>query len=147
VEVYTPIPEEALHRAPRTVRGVGVAVLVAVLVLAVAAALRFTFAEPSWRISGDWHDFGTIQTRFGTAEVARGGDTALRCDGDGTALLFAECTPELWAYFTRDGNQYDARVRELIGKRPPTGTGWTMSCPSSGSPWPIHGAPAKLAAI
>jgi hypothetical protein len=49
VEVYTPIPEELLHRIPRAVRRVGRIVLVVllgvVLMVAAVAVLRFAFRE------------------------------------------------------------------------------------------------------
>jgi hypothetical protein len=82
----------------------------------ITAAVPYS-PQPEMRI------FGTVETRC----------------GDATGLEFPECTDEVRQYFS-DAPQ-DARARELLGKRPPTGNEWYFLC---GSPQLIRGAPAIL---
>jgi hypothetical protein len=134
VEVYAPIPKDLVYRAPPAVRIVRTFVFVAALAIGATGVLRFMYAAPM-----DSHNFGTVQTRFGTAGVVCGGDTAPRC-GDSTGLAFAKCTPDLMAYFNSVA-EYDVRARALLGKRPPTGNKWYLLC---GWGPLVRGAPAHL---
>jgi hypothetical protein len=129
MEVYAPKPDEVVRGSRRGNWAVGTVVLLAV-VLAVVAASRFT-PQP------DFRNFGTVQTRFGTAGVVCGGDGAPPC-GQATGLEFPECTQAVRDYFS---GQSDARARELVGARPPTGKEWYFVCGSSAL---IRGRPALL---
>jgi hypothetical protein len=119
--------------ARRTVQVLARTMLVLTSLVVATAVLRFMYAKPM-----DSHNFGTVQTRFGTAGVVCGGDAAPRC-GQATGLAFAKCTPALMAFF--GGRDNDAAARELLDKRPPTGDRWNMVC---GLAPMIRGAPAKL---
>jgi hypothetical protein len=132
VEVYAPIPAEAVRRSAWGTWVVGTVVLMTAAGLAASAALRFT-PQPGNR------NFGTVQTRFGTAGVLCGGEGAPPC-GQATGLEFPKCREAVRAYFSNSKYQ-DARARELLGKRPPTGNQWFFLC---GSAQLIRGAPARL---
>ena len=146
VEVYTPIPTGAIRHTPRPARIVGTLFLVVALLFVSVRLVRYTFqlgAPP------DFHYYGTVETRFGTAGVFCGGDAAPAC-GDGTALELPTCTQAVRAYFTNDtgmpqvagGFDYvDAQARALLGKRPPSGDTWAFGC---GNGVMIRGGPANL---
>jgi hypothetical protein len=64
-----------------------------------------------------------VETRFGPALAQCGGEDGLRC-GEGTALVFASCSDDVEDYFWGLGADQDARARELLSARPPTGDRW-----------------------
>jgi hypothetical protein len=131
VEVYTPIPAEEIRRSVWGAWAVGAVVVLVALGFGIAAAVRYT-PQPENR------NFGTVQTRFGTAGVlCLGGEPGC---GQATVLEFPKCTAALRGYFSNSSHN-DARARELLGKRPPTGNQWFPLC---GSPQLIRGAPAQL---
>ena len=113
-------------------------VLVVVLIVVAPVVFRLTVsanAQPGYR------NFGTIPTRFGTAAVVCGGDTAPRC-GVSTGLVFAQCTPAVRAYFGNfDAHGQDERARVLLRKRPPSGSQWFFLC---GNASQMRGGPARL---
>jgi hypothetical protein len=130
MSVDMPIQDAVVRRSTRGTWIVGAVVLLLAFGLAATAALRYS-PQP------DRRNFGTVQTRFGTAGVLCGGG-APGC-GQATLLEFPKCTDALRHYFS--GGSVDARARALLGKRPPTGSEWYFVC---GSPQLIHGAPALL---
>jgi hypothetical protein len=131
VEVYTPIPEEALHRAPHALRSAGTVIRVLALLIVLGAVVRFTFEGPP----SDWRNFGVIHTQVGVAQVVCGGEFVAKC-GETTALVFGTCSLSAdWRTYFRmpDGRrpsdtEVDASVRRLIGKRPPSGPRWDVDC-------------------
>ena len=136
MEAYTPIPAEEVRRSQRGLRGVVVGSVVLLLAVGIGVGTRLQWTSPL-----DSRNFGTVQTRFGTAGVVCGGDAAPPC-GEATGLAFAKCTPALRDYFGGySGDDQDVRVRELIGKRPPTGHAWTFGC---GFAPLVRGEPAHL---
>jgi hypothetical protein len=124
------MPDIALRRSARGTWIAGAVVLLLAVGIAATAALRYS-PQP------DTRNFGTVQTRFGTAGVLCGGGMP-RC-GQATLLEFPKCTAALRHYFS--GGSADARARALLGKRPPTGSEWYFVC---GSPQLIRGGPAQL---
>ncbi len=91
MEVYTPIPDDVVPRTSPPVRRTGWVILGIAVAMVAVLVLRYD-PQPGMRY------FGTVQTRFGPAGVACGGDTAPRC-GEATGVAFAQCTPELRSYF------------------------------------------------
>ena len=140
VDVFTPIPEEALHRTPKAFRVAGTFVRIVLLLITAALVVRFAFEAPP----PDFRDFGVIQTQVGVAEVACGGDLT-RC-GDTTALVFPSCSLSApWnRYFPRGATNTDALVRNLIGKRPPSGPRWDVTCRDG---YPLGSKTARLKSL
>jgi hypothetical protein len=144
VEVYTPIPGEAVRHSPRPARLAGTLLLVVALLFVSVRLVRYVFTTPS-----DFHYYGTVETRFGTAGVFCGGDAAPRC-GEGTALEVPKCDYQTRTRvsFYSGGRKIVAVVthsavnaEELVGKRPPSGDEWVLGC---GNAAMIRGGPANL---
>ena len=144
MEVYTPFPTPAVHGAPDKLRTLGLVVRTVVLILVVGAVLRFTFEGPP----ADFRNFGVIQTQVGVAQVVCGGEFLARC-GETTAVVFGTCSLDAeWRTYFRmpdtrrpsDG-EVDAFVRQLIGKRPPSGKRWDVDCRNG---YPFGHQPARL---
>jgi hypothetical protein len=146
VEVYTPIPAEAIRHTPRPVRFIAALFLVVALLFVSVRLVRYTFqlsAPP------DFHYYGTVETRLGTAGVFCGGDAGPRC-GDGTGLELPTCDYQLRTpvTFHSGGRKIvavlthsEVNAEELVGKRPPSGDTWTLGC---GNTAMIRGGPANL---
>jgi hypothetical protein len=129
VEVYAPIPEEVLHRAPAGLRKLGSVVVLALIVVAAALVLRFAF-EPTPPM---FENYGVLQTSLGPAVVACGGEVTGPC-GETTALVFRSCDAveaNFPGRFT-EPERTDRAVRELTGKRPPSGSQWSVACGHDG---------------
>ena len=133
MQVYSPTWEAV----PRRMSPVAPVIGIALLVVLFAGAVRFAIAPTT----PDFRNFGTVQTRFGTAGVVCGAAVTSGCNQT-TGLAFAQCTPALSGYFgSYFSEKVDARVRELLGARPPAGGLWSVTC---GRPALIRGAPAQL---
>jgi hypothetical protein len=131
VETYAPVPDELLHVAPQSLRRLGTILKVAVLIGAAALLLHLMYpTEPP-----DFRNFGVVNTSLGTAIVACGGEVASDpgCGGQ-TALVFDSCPAmeRTFPYHWDDPAKTDAAVRALIGKRPPSGSRWTVACGHDG---------------
>ena len=115
-----------------------------IVVLAAVFALRLTFgayAPPSF------HNYGTIETTFGTAAVVCGGEGGPGGCGANTKLVVQTCTHAYFDYFNAsDPVRVDQLVRQLTGKRPPSGNRWLVEC--GGADAMIQGQPpAQLASL
>lgn len=129
METYTPIPVDATPRLPRAVRVGGTVLLVAALLAVSVPVVRYTFQLDR---PPDFYNYGFVHTPLGDAVVACGGEVTQGC-GDQTALVFDSCAT-VFANFKDAFNPKvtDPVVRELIGKRAPSGSQWVVTCRSGG---------------
>jgi hypothetical protein len=146
VELYTPIPELAVRRAPRPLRIAGALLLALALALVVVPAVRYTF---NIGMPPDFHYYGTVETRFGTAGVYCGGESAAPC-GESTMLQLPTCEYQVRTRLTFHSGTREVSVvstrstvsaPELVQKRPPSGDHWSFGC---GNPAMIRGTAAHL---
>jgi hypothetical protein len=66
-----------------------------------------------------------VYSPIGIADVACGGDASDAC-GVGTTIHFASCSAQFHDYFDDAAGSDDPLVRTLTGKRPPSGSQWSV---------------------
>jgi hypothetical protein len=125
-----PLVTEAARQMPRRLRLGGTVVLGAVLLFVLVPVVRYTLQLDKPPM---FQNFGVIETSIGSAVVACGGEVTGAC-GETTALVFGSCDtiranfPESFS----DPKKTDQEVRDLIGKRPPSGSQWSVACGFNG---------------